>query len=508
MFDRIRTVCILLAILALLSPAASLAQEIKSSAQEIKVVPFPKSYERGEGRLILNADCRIAAAEASLLPLAKVAVEDLRLLFGAKSHAAKGEPEGGGIELKIDSQLQGEAYKIEVSDRVAVSGGNFKGIAWGFVTLLQAAEAENGRVVVPRMKIADQPYASYRGFTLDLARTWHPIEVVKQAVVLCRWYKIGYLQLHFNDDQSWTFPSKAYPQLATPGRQYTLEELHELESFAAARGVTIVPEMESPGHGGAILQALPEVVGNDPSAAGANALCPGRESTYQALDTLIGEVCEVFPSTSYFHIGADEVNTSAWTQCKHCIEYRKQHDIENEEEQYRHFINRMNDLVKKHGKRTIVWEGFSVTGKIPVSKDITFMEFESLYELPQNYVAAGYTVINTAWQPLYIVNARNWSPEKIHSWNMYRWENWWDQSKAYPNGIDVPETPLIIGAEMCAWEQPAKDEIPSARQRLAAMSERVWDHKTRRTFADFSNRLESTDAKLTKLLQMPPAAQE
>jgi hexosaminidase len=320
--------------------------------------------------------------------------------------------------------------------------------------------------------------------------------------------KIGYLQLHFTDDQSWTFPSKAYPKLATPDRQYTLEELRELEAFASTRGVTIVPEIEAPGHSMALIHALPEVVGNDPLAAGSNALCVGRESTYQTLDTILGEVCDVFKSTPYLHIGADEVNKSAWTQCKHCIEYRKQRGIENEEELYRHFINRMNDLVKKYGKRTIVWEGFKVTGKISISKDITVMEFESLYEMPQNYVAAGYAVINTAWQPLYVVNEKNWTPEKIFSWNMYRWEHWISQSPAYPNGIDVPETPLIVGAQMCSWEQPAKDEIPSLRHRLAAMSERVWDHSTRRTFADFSARLESADAKLTKLLQLAPATHE
>jgi hexosaminidase len=109
------------------------------------------------------------------------------------------------------------------------------------------------------------------------------------------------------------------------------------------------------------------------------------------------------------------------------------------------------------------------------------MEFQSLYEMPQNYVAAGYTVINTARQPLYVVNGKNWTPEKIFSWNMYRWEHWIPQSPAYPNGIAVPETTLIVGAQLCSWEQPAKDEIASVRQRPAAMSARVWDHAARRT---------------------------
>ena len=478
--------------------AVTLLSATASPAQDLKVVPFPKSCELGDGRLVLSADCRIAAADESLVPLGDVAGEYMALIFGVKCKVAQGNAGSAGVELKTDKQLKPEAYEIEVSDRAVVKGGSYKGVAWGLVTLLQSANADGGKVVIPRMKIADQPYAPYRGLLIDVARQWHPIEELKRVVVLCHWYKIGYLQLHLSDDQSWTFPSTAYPKLATPGRQYTLEQLRDLESFARARGVTIVPEIEMPGHSGSPVNALPEVVGHDPLSG--NTTCPGRESTYKAMDTLVGEVCKVFTSTPYFHIGADEVDDSAWAQCKYCIDYRNQHGIEDDEELYRHFIVRMNEIVKKHGKRMIVWEGFKVTGKIQIPRDITVMEFESLYELPQNLVAAGYTVINTAWQPLYVVNQRNWPPEKILLWNMYRWENWWDQSKAYPNGIDVRQTPLVIGAQMCAWEQPAKAEIPSLRRRLAAMSERVWDHRTQRTFADFSARLDGADAQLTKLL--------
>ena len=400
--------------------------------------------------------------------------------------------------LRIDKRLRTESYRIEVNDRVLIRGGSYKGIVWGLVTLLQSATGNGDAITIPHMTVADEPSSPYRGVLIDLARQWHPIATVKQVVVLCHWYKIGYLQLHLTDDQSWTFPSTAYPKLATPGRQYTLAELRDLEAFAAARGVTIVPEIEMPGHSGSPVAAIPEIVGHDPLSG--NTMCPGRESTYEFLDTLIGEVCSVFKSTPYFHIGADEVDKGAWAGCKYCNVYRKQNDIADEDELYRHFIVRMNKIVKKHHKKIIVWEGFRVEGKIAIPKDITVMEFECAYELPQNLVKAGYTVINTSWQPLYVVNSRNWSPEQILAWNMYRWENFGDWSKAYPNGIDVSPTPLIIGAQMCAWEQPAEVEIPSLRERVPAISERVWDHKTQREYADFSKRLAGTDAELTKLL--------
>jgi hexosaminidase len=475
-------------------------------AQETPLVPFPKSCQRSSGTLVLDANCRIVVTDKSLAPLAKVAVEEMAQLFGAKCCVAQSDSAAGAIVLAIDKRLAREAYALEVSDRVVINGGSCKGVVWGLVTLLQAARAENDRVIVPQMRIADQPFAEYRGVLIDLARRWHPIETVKQVVVLCHWYKLGYLQLHLTDNESWTFPSTAYPKLATPGRHYTLEQLRDLEAFAAVRGVTIVPSLDMPGHCGTLLKALPTVVGDGPLVPDSSAICPGRESTYKFVDTVVGEVCDVFHSTPYYHVGGDEVDKSSWTKCKHCASYRKEHGIENGEELYRHFLVRANEITKKHGKQMIVWEGFKVAGKIQIPKDVMVMEFESLYELPQNYVAAGYKVINTAWQPLYVVNGRNWSPEKILSWNMYRWESWWSQSAAYGKGIDVPPTPLVIGAEMCSWEQNANIEIPTLRQRVPAMSERVWDHKTQRTFADFTARLQSTDAKLTKLLQPAPTA--
>jgi hexosaminidase len=470
-------------------------------AQSPKLVPFPKTCESGSGRLALNTECRIVATDESLVPLANVASEELLSLFALKCRVVRDGDAAGGITLAIDKQLNAEAYEVNVGDGAVVKGGSYKGVVWGLVTLLQAANAENGNVVVPQMKIADQPHAEYRGLLIDLARQWHPVETVKQAVVLCHWYKIGYMQLHMTDHESWTFPSKAYPNLATPGRHYTREELRDLDDFAAARGVAIVPSLEMPGHCGTLVKAIPTLVGDDPLRPATGALCPGRDSTYNVADTLIGEACDIFRATPYYHIGGDEVDKSAWAACKNCVAYRKKHDIDSDEELYRHFVVRMNDIVKKHGKKMIVWEGFKVQGKIQLPKDVTVMAFESFYELPQNYTAAGYKVINTAWQPLYLVNDRAWSPEEILSWNMYRWEHWWPQSAAYGKGIDLPPTPLVIGAQMCTWEQPANVEIARLRQRLAAMSERLWDHKTRRSFADFTSRIENTDSKLTKLLQ-------
>lgn len=484
--------------LSLLAICAALLMSAGKADCSGGVVPWPGDFRDRPGALVVGTTSRIVAA-GQLSRLAGLVAEEMDALVGVKPAAASGKARPGDIVLVLDKRMRGEAYRLEITDRAVVRGGSYRGVAWGAVTLLQLLDKSGAGASAPRGVVSDRPVASYRGLMVDLARQWHPIEVVRQCVVLCRWYKINYLQLHFTDDQLWTYPCRAYPQLGAPGTRYTIDQLRDLEAFASARGVTIVPEIDVPGHSAALVKALPDVVGNTPPSA--NTICPGKESTYKFLDTLIGEICSVFKSTPYFHIGSDEVDKTGWAACKDCVEYRAKHGIESEEELYRDFIVRANEIVKKHGKQTIAWEGFKVKGKIAVPKDILVIGWESYYELPQNYLKAGYTLFNCSWKPLYVTPGNKWTPDEIYGWNMYRWEHWWEKSAAYPNGIDVPPTPKIIGAQMCSWEQGADAEIPSLRERLPAMSERIWAPKAGRSLADFHGRLQGTNGKLDAVLK-------
>jgi hexosaminidase len=449
--------------------------------------------------MYLTTHSRVVVASESLVPLGKIVSEEIAFLSGLSPSVVDTADSDGDIVLALDSNLGDEEYTLTIDSLAVITGGSATAVAWGTVTLLQLLKSEGDSISLPHVTISDEPSTGYRGLMIDLARKWHTIDVVKECVVLCRWYKIRYLQLHLTDDPLWTFPSTAYPELATPGSHYTLDELTDLEAYASARGVTIIPEMDIPGHSAAFVKALPDLVATNPPAG--NAISPGRESTYEVLDTLIGEICDVFKSTPYFHIGADEVNDSAWSDCTECAAYRLENDIPDNDELYRHFIVRLHEIVKKHGKKTIVWEGFTVDGAIRIPDDILVMEFESHYEDPRKLLSAGYSLINTSWQPLYVVNDTNWSPEKIYAWNIYRWEHWWEKSMAYGDGIDVPSDSSVIGAQICAWEQPAEIEISSLRQRAAALSERLWDHANPRPYPDFAARMESTDAKLSKIVR-------
>lgn len=484
------------------------------------MIPFPQQIDVKTDTLPLTVTTRIVAGDAVLLPQARQLAHELAVLAKMRPAVVDGPGHPGDIVLSLDPALAGEEYALEVADQARVRGGNPRAVAWGTVTLLQSLKGGvKEPAVLPGLKVKDRPALGYRGLMVDLARQWHPIESVRMLVALCRWYKINTLHLHLTDDQSFTFPSRAYPQLATPERHYTREQLQELEAYAQACGVTLLPELDVPGHSRALLSALPDRVAcagsNDTglaidhtkfssgelAARGINKdLCPGRESTYAVMETLIGEMCEVFHATRYFHIGADESERKAWKSCSHCRARMAAEGLANEEELYRYFLIRVNTLVKKCGKQTIVWEGFRPGGKLQVPTDVAVMVFESDYYLAPDLLAAGYPVINTSWQPLYVVGpGLCWPPASIYHWNPWRWETPWERSPAYREPIQTQPTPAMWGAQLCSWGQKEPEELPSLRERLAAMSERVWN-PDRADLGDFFTRMEGSDLKLSRFL--------
>jgi hypothetical protein len=225
------------------------------------------------------------------------------------------------------------------------------------------------------------------------------------------------------------------------------------------------------------------------------------DAVYEAMDKIVGEVCAVFQSTPYFHIGGDEVSLKGVGETPAEKTYMDKFGLADADDIYLHFISRMDTIVRKHGKTTLVWEGFKDKGsaRVRIPDDLVVLAFETLYQRPDSLVNNGYTVINSSWKPLYITPSRKWDPEYIYGWNMFRWENWWDRAPSYVP-IQLTPTGKVIGAEMCSWEMAEEMEIPAIRTRLAAFSERVWHRAPDLTYDNFRRRFLSTDARLTNLI--------
>ena len=269
-------------------------------------------------------------------------------------------------------------------------------------------------------------------------------------MLLCWFYSINHLQLHLTDDQSFAFPSKAFPRLATPGHSYTPEELAGLVAFADARGVTLVPEIDMPGHGAAAIAAMPELfrVGD----THASTLNFARPEAVAALHTLVDEALAMFPASPWFHMGGDECDLALLGERPDFRRAFAREGVQDAHGLYAAFVNGIDAHVRARGRKLLVWEGFRHGALPEVSRHVTVMAFESAYHLPDCLLRDGYAVINTSWEPLYVVNEKRWEPAEIHAWDRFRWKPVDPRSPAW-GGLSVAPTPMVLGAQMCAWSR-------------------------------------------------------
>ena len=462
--------------------------------QPINVLPRPLQIVQKEGALSLMNGFDMNVKTDELKPLAKILRKDFYLLTGIDKITSAITPTPV-IQLAIDKTLAKEAYQLSIDQQIKIKGGSYGAVSMGVTTLWQLM---NPQLEVPKLEIKDEPTSNYRSLMVDIARAWHDITVLKELIVLCQWYKINYLHLHLTDDQSITFPSTTYPDLATEGRQYTKQELIELNEFAYERCVILVPEIDVPGHSSEFIKNRPDLFGIQDLAKNRSTINIGKEATYQALDILLGEIAAVFTHSPYIHIGGDEAFFDGLESDAEVIAYMESNDIPTIKELFRHFIVRLNTMVQQKGKQTIVWAGFAEKGEIEIPKDIIVMLWEPQYYAPEQLEKDGYTIINASWKPLYVVNNRKWAAEYIYEqWNPRRWESWTNTSDFI--GTELATTNNIIGATMCAWEQRPWNEVHRLRKRIPAMNASLWG-APKEDLAIFQQKLATTDAKLSQLL--------
>lgn len=486
----------------------------------LPLIPYPEFVVAQTDDLIIRPDATIRVSDADLLPVANVVADEIHLLTGFRLDSLVGVPSNGDLFLTLDPGLYEEEYTLSTQGPyVVVSGKDLFGLASGTASLIQLlgvstpsfkdpsqghpsgetdgsekkAKGAGGNLVpagtsekafeLPVVEIHDQPQHSYRAVSIDVARKHHTVDQIKQLIDVCRFYKIRYMGLHITDDQNFMFPSTAFPDLDNYNNAelaYTIEELEALEAYARARGVLLVPELDVPGHSGKMVQAYPQVFG---SLSG-NTIDFRLVSCREGVKTIINEMCDIFQSTPFFHVGGDESGFS------HLPEFVD-------------FLEELNLCVKNRGKKTLMWEGFSQGTDIP--KDIWILNWESSYFRPDLMLQDGYTVINAGWDPLYVCDHYPWIQYTYHTMeHLYDFDllTFGHVADGYPasNGITVESSSLVPGAEMCLWEGKGYNAVPFLRNRIPPFSARLWNPAEERCFESFMARVESTEALLEGLL--------
>ena len=368
---------------------------------QIAIVPYPNHLETGRGTYRVTdrpVTCDSRTDERTQRAVVGFAARLATVTGGTNPVTVADEVPASGIRFVTDESLPAEGYELNVDgEGIEVRASQFPGFLYAlqsFEQLLPAAvygtePAPDAAWEVPCVKIADAPRFAYRGMHLDVARHFFSVDEVKRYIDVMAIHKLNTLHWHLTDDQGWRIEIKRYPELTavgsirkatvvrkewgtydgTPyGGFYTQDEIRDVVKYAADRGVTVIPEIDLPGHMLAALTAYPELgcTGGPYEVWGRwgvadDVLCPGREKTFEFLEGVLTEVMELFPS-EYIHIGGDECPKVRWEKCPRCQAKIRQLGLKDDgEHTAEHYLqsyvtDRIGKFLAQHGRRIIGWD--------------------------------------------------------------------------------------------------------------------------------------------------------
>ena len=406
-----------------------------------------------------------------------------------------------------------EGYRLVIApDTAYVLSHTARGNYYGLLTyaqMLKAAQLTGTKI--PCCEITDYPAYPYRAMHLDVCRHFFSVDFIKKYIDELAYYKINTLHWHLTDDQGWRIEIKKYPKLTETGAwrierdstryggYYTQAEIRDIVAYAEARYITIIPEIEMPGHSSAALAAYPHLGCTDrpitiPHTWGIKGdIYAPRDTVFRFFEDVMDEVCELFPSR-YIHIGGDEAPKAQWKTSPVAQEVIKQHHLDNEQELQYYFMHRVEKYLIHKGRRAIGW-GEVVRGGL--SDSITVMSWLS-YGAGRKAARHGNDAIMAPRTFCYFDY-----PQTIHDPLRAIWMLYLPLRKAYsfdpmPRGLTDREQRHILGGEATLWTEYVTTEQQAWHQlmpRLAALSEALWTKQERKDISDFRQRLTLIPAK-------------
>jgi hexosaminidase len=515
---------------------------LSATSADVNLIPRPVKFESRAGDFPLQRRTRILV-EATAQSTGHYLAERLKRSSGLEvpvDTAAGSRAVSGCILLTTKNakpSLGNEGYELEVRPKsVVIRATSPAGLFYGVQTFLQLLpagmpadqKAPGNACSAPCVQIEDQPRFAWRGVLLDVARHFFTKDELKRYIDEIALYKINVLQLHLTDDVGWRVEIKKHPRLTEVGAWrtaigfnldpksstaygpdgryggfYTQADLRELVAYGQSRFVTILPEIEMPGHAGAALAAYPNLScsgqpfsTDGPTGATVGVYCAANENTYQLIDDVLSEVALLFPGI-YIHIGGDEVAKQNWQGCSKCQEVMRREGLKDEHELQSYFVRRVEKPVNAKGKRLIGWSEIREGG---LARNATVMDWIGG---AVEAVTSGHDVIMSPTSHCYLdyYQSRHLTnePPAIGGFlplrTVYAFE-------PIPAGLDPRYHSRILGAQGNVWTE----FIPSLKQveymtfpRLCALAEVVWSPANLRDWDDFTRRLEAHTRRLDAL---------
>jgi len=427
------------------------------------------------------------------------------------------------IEFSLNRNLPKNSYLLNIcKESILLEAGNDNGIKYGIQTLRQLffyAKSENKGIQCQEIK--DAPNFDYRGMHLDVARHFMPVEFVKQYIDMMAMLKMSYFHWHLVDDQGWRIEIKKYPKLTEVGSKrketlighggikpfeydgiphegfYTQEEIKDIVAYASARGITIIPEIEMPGHAQSAIASYPElgVTGEKIDVWTSWGVSPYiynvEESTFEFLEGVLSEVAELFPG-KYIHIGGDEAVKDQWKASARIQQRMKQLGVEDEAALQSYFIKRIADFLRTKNKTIVGWDEI-LEGGAPADAVVTFWRS---WVKPSPAIEAaehGHKIIYTPASLCYFDHYQTTLKDSIEPMaiggctpvdSLYI-------KNPVKNELPAELKPMVWGAQGNVWTEYMKtpDHVEHmVMPRMAALAEVLWTDEGKQDIKDFKRR--------------------
>ena len=425
------------------------------------------------------------------------------------------------VQFRIDPErasASAESYSLDVTpQRVLVSAGNERGLFYGAVTLWQLAtqdDGDGGTIRIPALHIDDSPRFAWRGLMLDSARHFQSVDEIKQLLDAMALHKLNTFHWHLTDDQGWRLQIRKYPKLTEIGGcripagdggidpqgkpkpycgYYTQEQVRDIVRYADALHITVVPEIDIPGHAQAAVAAYPQLgsvegVTRTSSDWGVNPyLFNAEEDTFRFLEDVMAEVVELFPGR-YVHVGGDEAFKRQWQQSPRIQARMRELGVGDETQLQGYFVKRMETFLEAHGRRLIGWDEI-LESDLPA--DATVMSWRGL-EGGIEAARKGHDVVMSPSSDLYLDYLQTDSPDEppgrpatIDLRKVYDFE-------PVPAALSSTDARHILGLQANTWTEHMRTFARVEHAifpRIAAVAETGWSPKARKNYADFLSRL-------------------
>ena len=481
------------------------------SQTKLNLIPYPQKVEFQKGEFLIpeifNLNDNLPIKETEYLK------NRLKLKF---NNSKNQDAHLLYSKLSDQSKLNNEAYSIEISPKqIHVKSYTDQGYFLAIQTLIQLFKTQkNG--IISSLKIEDEPKFAWRGMHLDVCRHFFTVEEVKQYIDYLAMYKLNTFHWHLTDDQGWRIEIKKYPKLTQIGSKrkesmigayvddtfdgkpygpyfYTQEQIKEVVKYAQDRYITVVPEIEMPGHALAALSAYPELAcTKGPFEAATkwgvfdDVFCP-KDETFTFLENVLDEVIQLFPS-QYIHIGGDECPKTRWKECAHCQELIKKHNLKDEHGLQSYFIQRIEKHVNSKGRKIIGWDEILEGGLAPNAAVMSWTGIKGGIEAAKTNHFAVMTPGAYCYFDHYQGDPQTepnafggFTPlDKVYSYN------------PIPAELNAEQSKYILGVQANLWTEYILDFKQVQYMifpRLFALSEVGWGTSKPENYKEFENRV-------------------